>query len=303
MKRLMELLSVAAGVMVLSGGVAGCGGGGKPATGPPGTQKGPAATAATSSTTSGGSGVGGVENLRVTDSVRSELVAAGAASHGLPASDYTGLVQGETFYAVDHSSGTYWAGAGLLPSESSKQAQVSNQDDGSYLIFVRPSGGNWTVYQVGLPATPCRVTIPPAVLRAWGWDPGTCHPPVHGFAEPSTTAPGPLPTVDTNPAAPTGFTPAVKPATILLSGDSTNIVHSLTWPEWNAQEAVGHGIVNILGCVPDCADGSSTPEPVVITLSSPVGGIFSHLVEDIQGRPTEEWTLPVQPGQVESNSR
>ncbi|HET6963750.1 MAG TPA: hypothetical protein VFH58_03195 [Acidimicrobiales bacterium] len=301
MKRLTELLGVAAGVMVLSVGVVGCGGGGgKPAAGHPATQAG--ATSTTASTTSGGSGGQGVENLRVSDAVRSELIGAGAASHGLPASDYTGLVPGETYYAQDHSSGTYWAGAGLIPSESSMQAQVSNQDDGSYLIFVRPSGSDWKVYQVGLPVTPCPVTIPAAVLRAWGWDAGTCHPPARASAAPSTTAPGPLPAVDADPEAPTGFSPTIKPTTIALSGDSTNIVHSLTWPEWNAQEAVGHGIVNILGCVPDCAEGSSTPEPVTITLSSPVGGMFSHLVEDIQGRPTEAWTLPVKPGQVESNS-
>ena len=48
---------------------------------------------------------------------------------------------------------------------------------------------------------------------------------------------------------------------------------------WNQTEAVGHGTRNELGCVPDCAQGTSTPYPVTITLGDPADGVFSTIVE------------------------
>jgi hypothetical protein len=122
----------------------------------------------------------GVTNLSVTDQLRTDLLDAGAAHHSLPPSDYTGLQPGLTYYAYDASTKTYWAGAALMPSSSSEQAQVSNQDDGSYLLFTEPSGGTWTVYDDGLGGvggTACPVTVPPGVLQAWGWTAGSCKPP------------------------------------------------------------------------------------------------------------------------------
>lgn len=119
-------------------------------------------------------------NLLITNQIRSQLVAAGAALNSLPASAYTGLVQGETFYVYDPTTGTYWAGAGLVPSSSSTQAQISIQDDGAYLLFDRTSGGTWKAYDVGLAGTsdgtPCSVTVPSSVLRLWNWAPGSCRP-------------------------------------------------------------------------------------------------------------------------------
>jgi hypothetical protein len=119
-------------------------------------------------------------NLVVTDSVRSELVAAGAALNSLPASAYTGLRPGETYYAFDAATQTYWASAGLVPSPSSTRAQISVQDDGAYLLFDRPQGGSWKGYDVGLAGTPegsaCPVAVPAAILSLWNWPPGSCRP-------------------------------------------------------------------------------------------------------------------------------
>jgi hypothetical protein len=122
----------------------------------------------------------GTGNLPVTDAVRQSLLEAGAAHQNLPASDYTGLRPGETYYAYDAATSTYWAGAALAPSPASQQAQVASQDDGSYLLFEMPNGGSWTAYSDGLGGiggTPCPVTIPPAILQLWGWSPGGCQPP------------------------------------------------------------------------------------------------------------------------------
>ena len=120
------------------------------------------------------------ENLTVTTAVSAALLQAGAALNSLQASDYTGLAPGETFYAYDASTSTYWAGAALVPSPSSMQAQVSVQDDGSYLLFDRPAAGAWEARDVGLAGTEgsvCPVAVPPAILALWNWAPGTCRAP------------------------------------------------------------------------------------------------------------------------------
>jgi len=100
-----------------------------------------------------------------------------------------------------------------------------------------------------------------------------------------------LPTVDTDPVA-AGYTPAVKPSTIYLSGDSTNIVYGLRWAGWDGHGATGYGTVNILSCVPNCAQGSATPTSVTIYLNNPVGGAFSLLTEIIQGMSAQNFTVP-----------
>ena len=97
------------------------------------------------------------------------------------ASDYTGLATGTQFYAYDPTTKTYYAAAGLVPSASSYPAQVSNQDDGSYILFTRVQGSSlWTVFNDGLgavPGTACPVMLPPTVLAAWQWSPHSCYPP------------------------------------------------------------------------------------------------------------------------------
>lgn len=118
-------------------------------------------------------------DLVVSNAIQSQLIAAGAALNSLPASDYTGLRRGETYYAYDGATQTYWAGGALAPSPSSTPAQVAAQDDGAYLVFERPQGGVWKAFDVGLAGTegtPCPVTVPTAILDLWGWDPGSCRP-------------------------------------------------------------------------------------------------------------------------------
>jgi hypothetical protein len=99
--------------------------------------------------------------------------------NGLPASAYTGLVAGKTYYAFDPVTGTYWAGAALVPSNSSIRAQVSVQDDGSYILFSRQGGAAWKAQPVGLAGiagTKCPTSVPPSILAVWNWAPGSCRP-------------------------------------------------------------------------------------------------------------------------------
>jgi hypothetical protein len=137
-------------------------------------------TTTTPSTSTGGTSTSaGAQNLVVTSALRTELLQAGAASNGVPASGYTGLTPGRTYYAYDPATTTYWAGAQLVPSMSSIKAQVSVQDDGAYLLFNKPAGGTWTVHSVGMTGiggSTCPVAVPAGVLSVWGWKSGTCRP-------------------------------------------------------------------------------------------------------------------------------
>ena len=119
------------------------------------------------------------ENLVVTNTIRAQLLAAGAALHQLPVSDYTGLRKGETYYAFDPATNQHWAGAALVASKSSLKAQVGDQDDGAYLVFRQRAGGTWKAWDAGIPGSSnftCAVTPPASVLAVWNWAPGTCHP-------------------------------------------------------------------------------------------------------------------------------
>jgi hypothetical protein len=137
-------------------------------------------TSSTSTTTS--TTVAGAENLGITPAVRASLLAAGAAWHSLPVSDYTGLQAGTAYYAYDPATSTYYAAAGLDASASSEPAQVGDQDDGAYLLFTEPSGSStWTVYGDGLggaQGSTCPITLPAVILELWSWLPHTCYPPV-----------------------------------------------------------------------------------------------------------------------------
>ena len=120
------------------------------------------------------------KNLLVTPAVRASLLDAGASYHQLPVKDYVGLAKGMTYYALDLTTKTYYAAAGLDPSPKSLQAQVGAQDDGGYNLFVRAEGAKkWKIYNDGLGAAEdatCPITIPSAVLKVWAWR-LRCFPP------------------------------------------------------------------------------------------------------------------------------
>lgn len=49
----------------------------------------------------------------------------------------------------------------------------------------------------------------------------------------------------------------------------------------------GTGIVEIQGCIPNCAQGTETPERVTVVLSDPVAGdptIWGHMTEVVSGQ-------------------
>jgi hypothetical protein len=231
------------------------------------------------------------ENLVVTADVGSQLLQAGAALNGLPASDYTGLVSGETFYGYDWATATYWAGAGLLPSPSSLRAQVSAQDDGSYLLFRRRAGRAWTAQDVGLAGfggTKCPTSVPASVLAVWNWAAGSCRPAVLTSAVPPLAVPTlGWPAGDFAQAG-KGFG-QVKPSEIFNGGDPTGLVTHIVWKSWGGPEAVGTGINDYVGPNQNVSAGTEEPATVVaFNLGTCHGKLMYQAVE---------WYFP-QHGQV-----
>lgn len=122
------------------------------------------------------------EDLTLTPALRRTLLDVGAKYHTLKPSDYLGLQAGTAYYALDIPSKTYYAAAGLDPSPHSLKAQVSSQDDGGYILFVRhASSKRWRAYNDGLGmehGVKCPIVIPSAVLSVWGWAAKSCYPPL-----------------------------------------------------------------------------------------------------------------------------
>ena len=107
-----------------------------------------------------------VKNLTVTNSVRSQLIAAFAPVHKVNISEIGGTVPRSVFYAYDTSTGTYWAVAYFYPSKNDS-ANVANsfQDAGSDGVFSRLTNGTWRFRGAGAPLNTC--VIPTAVRKVW----------------------------------------------------------------------------------------------------------------------------------------
>jgi hypothetical protein len=119
---------------------------------------------------------------------------------------------------------------------------------------------------------------------------------VRGSVTGTTSLLSPFTSVST-PDSPTSALPTVtiggwtgrEPAAIYFSGDAGDIVTGLTWSTWNQSEAVGEGMRNELSCVPNCAQGSATPYPATVTMSAPMNGQFTSIVEQTaDGKGTTE---------------
>ena len=140
-------------------------------------------------------------DLPLTPSVDASLVAAAAASHGLPSSAFLGVAPASqgfaAYYGYDAANSTYWAAASLVPNPKSYEAGVVVQDDGAYLIFHRTKNGRWQVQDAGYTdsvgdCAAYHVNLPAAIVAVWHWITGTCHPPAVPAATTTTTKAAPL---------------------------------------------------------------------------------------------------------------
>ena len=80
----------------------------------------------------------------------------------------------------------------------------------------------------------------------------------------------------------------IRPRNIYFSGDGGDIVVNLRWSSWTSSHAIGEGVSDIQGCVPDCAAGAEILTPTLITLRDPVDGYFTRIIERRDGQ-DETW--------------
>jgi hypothetical protein len=63
----------------------------------------------------------------------------------------------------------------------------------------------------------------------------------------------------------------IEPRTIELAcGDGAVVAEDLSWSQWSSGLAVGHGIVDEVSCIPDCANGQDVSYRAALTLTRPV---------------------------------
>ena len=120
-------------------------------------------------------------NLPLTDDVRAELVQSGATLTGFPASQFTGLQPGKSYYGYDAKNDTYWAAAALTGARSA-QAAVNLQDQNSYMMFYKSGDpdARWIPIAAGfgpIAAGEVQCPVPESVRDVWQWPAGNCYPP------------------------------------------------------------------------------------------------------------------------------
>lgn len=102
--------------------------------------------------------------------------------------------------------------------------------------------------------------------------PTTTSPP----ASTTTAPPEPLPTFVA------GQWTGEEPVQIDFGSGCCNVVDHLTW-SWAGTTAVGQGTWEYDACTEGCVMGPFTPYPATITLSDPVGGVFTKLTDTTSG--------------------
>lgn len=102
------------------------------------------------------------------------------------------------------------------------------------------------------------------------------------------------PTATASPALPVitvGSYTGTYPAELAFSGDAGNVVSGITWTSWTPTGAVGYGKSDIDSCIPSCAQAPANFVVAAITLSDPIHGRFTLLVEKRNGT-TETYHYP-----------
>jgi serine/threonine protein kinase len=108
---------------------------------------------------------------------------------------------------------------------------------------------------------------------------------------PASTPTSPASTATALPVLAAGSYSGTQPTEIAYSGDSTNVVTTITWTSWTATGATGQGTSDIDSCVPNCAAAPPSYVPTTVTLSAPVNGKFTQMTETRNGS-TTTYTYP-----------
>jgi hypothetical protein len=135
----------------------------------------PTSAASRTATTGAAASSGKPANLVADTAVRQKLLAAFVAFRSNAAntpgyvaispSAVAGISKGTLYYAVNMTTGTYWAVASFYATHAASRtsAFVGFQDGGNEAVFTRSSGKPWLVKSVG----PCLAGLPTAVADTW----------------------------------------------------------------------------------------------------------------------------------------
>jgi hypothetical protein len=240
---------------------------------------------------SGGGGGGGgasCRNLLATSTVKQAVTLAQRAYSHLvhiqpePGAFYYGACAGVQYAAV-----VFEAGPGAGHAEA-----VGLQDDGSAMQYYRAqTGAPWqNVASDSLPRDPrgCAAIgdLPAALSTLWAG----CPLPGSGPAAPAV------------PSLMSLGNPAQRPASAVLSGDSTVGLQGMSWTSWGTATAAGTGTGWVEDCNPSCATGTIHREPTRVTLTSPATACGVRYFQHAElwwtaaapaGLPTH-WALPLQ---------
>ena len=141
------------------------------------------------------------------------------------------------------------------------------------------SGGAALASGHGQPARTAPVTASPPAKPVPAAHPRAHHAP-HRAASPAParTTPAALPVLQA-----AGFD-GIRPAFISFSGDGGNVITRIAWSSWGPEAAYGSGTSYLQGCVPNCAEGSTTPVTATVTLTAPAAGRFTWITEVRNGQ-------------------
>jgi serine/threonine protein kinase len=147
---------------------------------------------------------------------------------------------------------------------------------------VGPSASGAT--SAGTPTQPGQIITSSAASTAPASIPVSTVP----VSTPASTPPStPVSTPASSPAAlpvlTAGSYTGMKPTEIAFSGDATNVVTKISWTSWTATGASGTGTSDIDSCNPNCAQAPPSLVPTTITLTDPVDGKFTKMIEARNG--------------------
>jgi hypothetical protein len=83
-----------------------------------------------------------------------------------------------------------------------------------------------------------------------------------------------------------------KPVAIIYGASGGAYLDSIVWSSWTARRGTGAGTEFTNDCVPDCAEGTLSPNAATVTFSQPRNGLFTRLVIAPRNGTPSRWTYP-----------
>jgi hypothetical protein len=241
------------------------------------TAAGAAGTGTVATGSSGGSG-SACRNLAASATIKQAVTAAHRAySHLVHIQPEPGAFYYGSCAGVQYAGVVFQAGPGAGQAEA-----VGLQDDGSAMQYYQAQAGTpWRhVASDSLPRDPrgCAAigALPAALSTLWAGCP----------------LPGSAGTAPAVPSLMSLGNPVQRPASAVLSGDSTLGLQAMSWTGWGTTTATGSGTGWVDDCNPTCAAGTIHREPTQITLTSPATACGIRYFEQAELR----WTATVPPG-------